>query len=179
MHFPNISIRDKFIKWESYAGNNKICERFPPKEWHKMVADIHSDRDWKQFLSDYSHFVKCYMLYRCNDNTPIAFAYIMQEDEKGKVVSFHGGGWDKSISLTLLYYRGMIRLVEALLDCGLKVRTTCLKENSTALRFLKSGGFVNYRTSDKYLNFWINKNRLKSSKIYKLITNIDEQNRKF
>ena len=130
---------DNVIAWQPISDKDLICEKFSKEDWHKMVADINSDRDWQQFLSDYSHFVKCYMLYRCNDNTPIAFAYIMQEDEKGKVVSFHGGGWDKSISLTLLYYRGMIRLVEALLDCGLKVRTTCLKENSTALRFLKSG----------------------------------------
>lgn len=178
MHLPDISIRDKFIKWEPYAGNNQICSRFSLEEWHKMVADIYSDRDWQQFLSEYSLFVKCYILYCCNDSTPIAFAYVMQEDEKGKIVSFHGGGWDKSIGLTLLYYRGMIRLVESLLDSGLKVRTTCLKDNLTALRFLRSGGFVNYRTGDKYHHFWINKNRLKSSKIYKLIINIDEQNRK-
>ena len=167
MHFPNISIRDKFIKWESYAGNNKICERFTPKEWQKIVSDIHSDRDWKQFLSDYSHFVKCYMLYRCNDNTPIAFAYIMQEDEKGKVVSFHGGGWGKSVANTLLYYRGMICLVESLLNNGLKVRTACLKSNTVAYRFIKSAGFVNHRNSDTYHYFWINKKRLYNSKIYK------------
>ena len=132
-----------------------------------MVADINSDRDWQQFLSDYSLLVKCFVLYRKADDTPIAFAYIMEEDDKGKIVSFHGGGWGKSIANTLLYYRGMIRLVESLLNDGLKVRTACLISNTIAYRFIKSAGFVNYRNSDTYHYFWINKKRLYSSRIYK------------
>ena len=52
------------------------------------------------------------MLYRKADDTPIAFAYIMEEDDKGKIVSYHGGGWGKSVANTLLFYRGMICLVE-------------------------------------------------------------------
>lgn len=91
----------------------------------------------------------------------------MEEDDKGKIVSFHGGGWGKSVANTLLFYRGMICLVESLLNDGLKVRTACLKGNTVAYRFIKSAGFVNLRNSDTYHYFWINKKRLYSSRIYK------------
>ena len=61
----------------------------------------------------------------------------------------------------------MIRLVESLLNDGLKVRTACLISNTIAYRFIKSAGFVNYRNSDTYHYFGINKKRLYSSRIYK------------
>lgn len=165
--FERLNATDNIVEWRPYIAGQEICNRFPIDEWHKMVADIDSDEDWEQFLSEYPQFVKCYVLYRINDNEPIAFAYTMQEDEHGKVVSFHGGGWNKSISHTFLYYRGMTVLVEILLNCGFRVRTACRKENLTAYRFIKSAGFVNYRNSDTYHYFWINKKRLYNSKIYK------------
>lgn len=160
---------DDVIEWKAYRAE-KICTMFPFHEWHQIVADVDNDTDWENFLTEYDEFVKCFVLYRRKDNRPIAFAYILQEDEQGNIVSFHGGGWHRSVMHTMLYYRGMIRLVESLLNDGLKVRTACLKENDIAYRFIKSAGFVNYRNSDTYRYFWINKKRLISSKIYKLIT---------
>lgn len=158
---------DSLIEWKPYCKGQVLCENFNIEEWHKIVTDVDSDRDWQQFLSDYSHIVKCHILFRKIDDTPIAFAYTIKEDDKGKVVSFHGGGWDKSIANTLLFYRGMILLVEALLNDGLKVRTACLKGNTIAYRFIKSAGFVNHLNTDTFHYFWINKKRLYNSKIYK------------
>lgn len=160
---------DNVIEWKPYRAE-LLCSMFPLQEWQQIVSDINNDTDWAIFLTEYSEFVKCFVLYRRKDNKPIAFAYILQEDEQGNIVSFHGGGWDKSISHTLLYYRGMIQLIKTLLNNGLKVRTACTTKNTIAYRFIKSAGFVNYRNSDTYRYFWINKKRLISSKIYKLIT---------
>ena len=159
---------DDVIEWKIYRAE-KLCTMFPLYEWHQIVADIDNDTDWANFLTEYGEFVKCFVLYHRKDNNPIAFAYILQEDEYGNIVSLHGGGWNKSIMHTLLYYRGMVRLVETLLNNGHKVRTACTIENDRAYRFIKSIGFVNYRNSDTYRYFWINKNRLTSSKIYNLI----------
>ena len=72
---------------------------------------------------------------------------------KFKTVSFHGGGWNKSIYHTLLYYRGAAILIKALLNFCIKVRTSCLISNKTAYRFLKSIGFVNYLNSKNYHYF--------------------------
>lgn len=157
---------DDVIEWKAYRAE-KICTMFPFHEWHQIVADVDNDTDWENFLTEYDEFVKCFVLYRRKDNKPIAFAYILQEDEQGNIVSFHGGGWNKTILHTLLYYRGMIRLIETLLKNGFKVRTACTIENSTAYRFIKSAGFVNYRNNNTYKYFWINHKRLFNSKIYK------------
>lgn len=157
------------LEWRSFVANTKLCSRFSADEWHKMVTDIDSDKDWEQFLSEYPQFVKCYILYHVTTNEPIAFAYTFMEDDKGKVVSFHGGGWKRSPYYTLLYYQGMINLVEMLINRGLKVRTACLRDNLVAYRFLKSAGFVNYNSTLDWHYFWINRHRLMSSKIYKRI----------
>lgn len=162
------SISDDKIKWEPFS-NETLCSRFSFDSWHKMVADIDNDKDWAQFLGEYSDLVRCYVLYCKLDNEPIAFAYILQEDEDGKIVSFHGGGWCRSVKHTMLYYRGMIRLVESLLERGLKVRTACKLDNIIAYRFIKSAGFVNYRNGEKYHHFWANEKRLYNSKIYRYL----------
>ena len=159
---------DNVIEWKPYRAE-LLCSMFPLQDWLQIVSDIDNDTDWANFLTEYSEFVKCFVLYRRKNNKPIGFVYLLQEDEQGNIVSFHGGGWNKSISHTLLYYRGMILLIETLLNNGLKVRTTCTNENYIAYRFIKSAGFVNYRNSDKYHHFWINKKRFTSSHIYKYI----------
>lgn len=159
---------DNIIEWKSYRAE-LLCSMFPLQDWLQIVSDIDNDTDWANFLTEYSEFVKCFVLYRRKDNKPIGFAYILQEDEQGNIVSLHGGGWNKSISHSLLYYRGMVRLVEALLNNGVKVRTTCKIWNNRAYRFIKSAGFVNYKDINTYKYFWINKKRLTSSNIYKYI----------
>lgn len=154
------------LEWRPFTANVNICSKFSINEWHKIVTDIDSDADWNDLVSEYYPFIKCYILYKTANGEPIAFAYTLQEDDKGKVVSFHGGGWDKSIHHTMLYYQGAVMLIDTLLNLGLKVRTSCLVDNKTAFRFLKSIGFVNYRSTDKWHYFWINARRLKYYNIY-------------
>lgn len=161
------------LEWKPYVANVNICSKFTTKEWRKMVTDVKSDRDWNRLVAENYPFIKCYVLYKTANSEPIAFAYILQEDDKGEVVSLHGGGWNKSLYHTLLYYQGAIMLINTLLNSGLKVRTSCLIDNMTAYRFLKSIGFVNYRSSNKWHYFWINAQRLKYSNIYtKRITDV-------
>lgn len=105
------------------------------------------------------------------DGTPIAFSFFLQEDDKGKVVSIHGGGWEHTVRDTLLYYRGFVLLLLALLNTGIKVRIVCRKENEVADRFVRSVGFVQYADTQTNTLFWINKRRLLNSKIYKRIFN--------
>lgn len=159
-------VGDSIVKWELYK-NEDVFNKFPLEEWNLMVTDVYSEKEWQKLVSKYRDWVRCYIMRTCNDNKEIAFAYLYNEDGQFKTVSFHGGGWNKSIYHTMLYYRGAIVLIKALLDIGIKVQTSCLVDNKTAFRFLKSIGFVNYRTSDTYHYFWINKKRLYNSKIYK------------
>lgn len=162
----NFACGDNIIKWDNY--NQEItCNKFSFEEWHKIVTDIDTEEDWKSFLVNYSDLVECYILKDVDCNDTIGFVYLYNESIPNRIVSIHGGGWEKSMRFSLLYYRGIIILIENLLNKGIKVRTSCLVDNGRALRFLKSVGFVIYRTSDTYVQMWINEKRLKNSTIYK------------
>lgn len=164
----NFPCGDDLIRWDSY-NNEYVCNRFSIDEWHKMVCDIDTETEWQYFVSEYSDFVKCYILRKIGCNEAIAFVYLYKESITNKVVSIHGGGWGKSVHLSLLFYRGLIVMVDYLLLQGIKVRTSCLVENERAYRFLKSMGFVKYYASDTKIYMWINEKRLKSSSVYKLL----------
>ena len=96
---------------------------------------------------------------------------IYSDDEWNNFLSesLHGGGWCKTVENTLLYYRGIIVLIQDLINKGLKVRTSCFKDNMVAKRFLRSVGFVQYKETTTQYHFWINRKRLINSFIYKRI----------
>ena len=162
------SISDSIIKWEVFS-NEKLCEHFPLEEWKLMVSDIESDKEWSTFLNDYRDFIKCYVLYIRKTEQKIGFVYLYNESKLFNVVSVHGGGWGKGTKMSLMYYRGLLLMIEYLLNQGRKVRTSCFVGNDRALRFLTSIGFVKYHTSDNSHYMWINIKRLQNSKIYKYI----------
>ena len=163
-------LKDDMILWIHHTKIKcEICGNFAPNDWNKIVADFDSDKEWKSFLDECEDYAQCYILCKCNDGMPIGFSYFIQEDEKGKIVSSHGGGWHKSMKNSLLYYRGYITMIHALLALNLKVRTSCLKKNNVAKRFIRSTGFVQYKETATSLLFWINEKRLHNSPIYKRI----------
>lgn len=165
----NRSFRDTIIEWNVYKKDKAICSRFALNEWNKIVSDIYSDDEWNSYLLKCEGYVQCYILCKCKENKPVAFSFIMQEDDKGHVVSLHGGGWHKTVESTLLYYRGLIVLIQQLMHRGIKVHTSCFKNNVIAKRFLRSVGFVQYKETATSLLFWINEKRLYNSPIYKRI----------
>lgn len=155
-------LSDGTIKWVPYCRGEIVCKRYSLDDWHKIVHDIDSDEEWADFLEE-SFFVKCYVLKHCSNNESIAFAYVMQENYEGTIVSIHGGGWGSSS----LHFRGYILMLKHLLEKGLKVRTYCHLTNTTAIRFDRSVGFVPYRYTKDEVFMWIDEKRLKNSKIYK------------
>ena len=157
-------LSDEYIKWVAYTKDEKICERYPLDIWHQAVHDIDSDEEWGEFLSK-SCVVKCYVLKLSSNEKSIAFAYTIQEDISGKIISIHGGGWENP----LMHYRGYILMLQHLLDQGLKVRTYCQLSNPTAIRFSRSVGFVPYRYTEDEVFMWISKKRLMSCAPYKRI----------
>ena len=76
--FPDL-IADDFVRWEPYAKEDILCKRFSPDEWHMIVADIHSDEEWADFLIENPDFVRCFVLKRCDDCHSIAFIYLLKE----------------------------------------------------------------------------------------------------
>lgn len=164
-----MEISDGKVSWTKYTRDNILCGHFSLREWHLIVSDIDSDRDWSELLKN-NLLINCYILKQCSTNEPIAFLYTKHESLNGKVISLHGGGWKKSFTHTILFYRGFILMVERLLQDKIKVRTSCTKDNIVAYRFIKSIGFVNYKYSGNYCYFWINNQRLRSSKIYNYIS---------
>lgn len=159
---------DNVVGWSHY-NQEIICDRFSFEEWHKIVDDIDTDDKWRHFLSEFDDFVKCYILKEIDCNNSIGFVYLYKESISNKIVSIHGGGWGKSMRLSLLYYRGMILMIKYLLKQSYKVRSSCLITNTRAFRFLHSLGFVKYCTTETHHYMWINEKRLKASRIYEYI----------
>ena len=155
-------LSDGVVKWVPYCKEEKICEQFSPDDWHKIVHDIKSDKEFGEFLKK-TDFIECYVLKFCSNNKSIAFLYTIQEDVEGSKFSIHGGAWGSP----LIHYRGYILMIKHLFEQGFKVRTYCQSSNSTAIRFNRSVGFIPYRYTEDEVFMWISEIRLKNSKIYK------------
>lgn len=136
---------------------------FSQLDWYNIVEDIHSDQEWADFVEAHPGFVSCYILKKCDDGEPLAFIYLLQEYDNEMIVSIHGGGWSKP----LLYYRGYILMLRTLMERGYKVRTYCNRDNSSAIRFSRSVGFIPYSYTDSKVYMWVNYKRMTSSKLYK------------
>lgn len=156
------SLSDSIVSWHPYVSSDVVRDNFQFEEWNKIVGDINSDKEWAIFLKK-TAYVKCFMLRNCLDNVSIAFLYVMQEDDKGEVISVHGGGWESPLK----YYRGYILMLKHLLCLGFKVRTYCRLSNLAAIRFDRSVGFVPYRYTEDEVFMWISRKRLEDSKLYK------------
>lgn len=136
---------------------------FSQLDWYNIVEDIHSDQEWADFVEAHPGFVSCYILKECDDGEPLAFIYLLKEYDNEMIVSIHGGGWSKP----LLYYRGYILMLRTLMERGYKVRTYCNRDNSSAIRFSRSVGFIPYSYTDSKVYMWVNYKRMTSSKLYK------------
>lgn len=136
---------------------------FSQFDWYNIVEDIHSDQEWADFVEAHPGFVSCYILKKCDDGEPLAFIYLLKEYDNEMIVSIHGGGWSKP----LLYYRGYILMLRTLMERGYKVRTYCNRDNSSAIRFSRSVGFIPYSYTDSKVYMWVNYKRMTSSKLYK------------
>ena len=157
-------LSDSLVRWKAYKEGDNIIARFTFDEWHKIAADIDSEKELYELLTLYPHKIQGFVLYENSTYEAVGVVYLLKEKGKSKAVSYHGGGWGKSIKLSLLYYRGCILLIEYLLRLGYRVRTYCSVDNNRAYRFTHSLGFVLYRISEN------RKYRLRASKIYKKIS---------
>lgn len=155
-------IEDHIVRWEPYKKGDSLYTRFLSDEWYKAVADIHSDDEWYNFLSENNDFANCYILKRQKDNHSIAFLYILNEYDNNKIVSIHGGGWESP----LLYYRGYVLFLKNILENGYKVRTYCSIDNKKVIRLSKGIGYRIYKRNTYYLYMWLSLSNLKNSKIY-------------
>ena len=166
--FDKEQLSDGIVRWVPYSKTEPVCSRFSIEQWHLSVKDVDSD-DELAIVLECNEFLDFYILKLCSDCKSIAFAYIIPHGVKIDYVSIHGGGWGKSMYLSLLYYRGIILLIEGLLTQKRKVRTACDVNNIRAYHFIRSLGFVRYKIANGRFLFWINIERLQNCKIYKYI----------
>lgn len=165
----DIHIKDPLIRWKSYKYGDNIVSQYAYDEWLKIASDVYSEEELNSLLTLYPNKIQGFVLYDNRSSTPIAFVYLLNESKEHGILSFHGGGWGKSLRLTLLYMRGAILLIEFLLGEGFKVHTYCDKENRNAYKFMHGLGFVRYRTIEGRIYQWVNLQRLHNSKVYKYI----------
>ena len=155
-------VEDHLIRWELYAPGEMLCAKFSSDEWHHIVADIHSDKEWGDFLMTNPNFVYCYVLKRCFDNQSIAFIYILKEYDNERIISIHGGGWLSPV----LYCRGYALILQSILEKGYKVRTYCSIDNKRSLRLSTGLGYVVYKKTPQTVYMWLSLRNLKRSRMY-------------
>ncbi len=160
---------DSKIRWERYADGNGVIDKFSKEDWHKIASDIDSEEELRELLESFPHKIQAFVLYENGTNEAIGFIYLLKERRNYKTLSYHGGGWKRSIKFTYLYLRGTILMIEHILSQGYKVQTYCSIENSKAYKFMQSLGFVKYSIAESCIRQWINTKRLRNSLIYKKI----------
>ncbi len=165
----NPTLKNKCVQWKIYTSNDVICSRFHKKEWIKIADDIENDKELCDLLVKYPHLIQGYILYENSTEKPIAFVYLLNESPQKKIISMHGGGWEKTPRLSILFMQGAILLIEHLLKNGFKVQTYCSKDNAIAFRFMQGLGFYCYRTTETKLYQVIDLKRLYDSHIYKYL----------
>ena len=165
----NESIGDSYVKWVPYKDGDDILNKFSKEDWHLIASDVNSEDELSELLRSYPHKIQGFVLYEIATEQPIAFVYILKESSADDMVSYHGGGWHKSMHHTILYSRGTIVMVEKLLSKGFKVITYNDIGNKRAFHFMQGVGFAKYYTSDTNNYMFINDDLLKNSKMYEYL----------
>lgn len=155
------------IEWRT-VRNIKAEEMFSLTDWSKIFTNLSSYLEINEFLS--KGYGQCFIARNLLDNEDFASVFIFYEDYKENKIVFHGGGWKKSN--TLLHYTAFVYLLERLFKRGYKIRTSCLRSNKKAFRFLHSVGFVNHYTTENYHYFWLPQKRFMKTNIYKRVNNV-------
>ena len=162
-------IKGKNVFLVPYTSEVQICKRFSKEDWHKIADDIDNDEELSELFIQYPHLIQGFILNDNIRNQPIGFCYILKERNARNAVSFHGGGWNQSVRMSILYVEGTILLIEYLLKLGYKVRTYCSIDNLRAYKFMHGLGFVCYRKTSKRIYQWINLKRLYRNPIYNIL----------
>lgn len=144
----HIGPRDGRFIWRLYSGEDLLAPgRFSLENWHKIVSDIDTMDEWRDFLDEYSSYSTCYVLYRTGDMTPIAMSWILAEHgqfddcERGMAVSVHGGGWSDNFIDKNYYAKGWMVMTDYLSSLGCRVFTNVENNNPSALHLIKRTGF--------------------------------------
>lgn len=156
------------IEWRT-VRNIKAENMFSLEDWSKIFTGISSYLEVNKTLS--LGCGQCFVARNLLNNEDFAFVFIYKKDYKENKIVFHGGGWKKG--KTLLHYTAFVYLLERLFKRGYKIRTSCLKTNKKAFRFLHSVGFVNYYTTENYHYFWLPQKRFMKTNIYKRVNNVN------
>lgn len=152
------------IEWYSIK-NIKSENMFSETDWSKIFTDLSSYLEVNEFLS--LGCGQCFVARNLLNNEDFAFVFICLEDYKANKIVFHGGGWKQGN--TMLHYTALVYLLERLFKRGYKIRTSCLRSNQKAFRFIHSVGFINHYTSENYHYFWLPYKRFINTNIYKRI----------
>lgn len=147
------------IEWRE-RSSEEIFDRFEPSEWLKIFSDCESRESFENFAN--AGFGKCWIAYDTEAAQPLAFIFIYTM-ENDSVAIFHGGGWSKQPTTN---YICMTTLLNKLFGMRYRIRTSCLRDNKVAFRFLHSVGFIKYRTEGNYDFLWLSEKRFKQSLIY-------------
>ena len=142
-----IGPRDGRFIWRLYSGEDLLAPgRFSLENWHKIVSDIDTMGEWRDFLDEYSSYSTCYVLYRTEDMNPIAMSWILAEHgqfddcERGMAVSVHGGGWSDRFADRYYYARGWMVMVKYLSSSGCRVFTSVENDNTPTLHLVGNTG---------------------------------------
>lgn len=159
------------VGWKPYDMDFGIIKRFTLTEWHQIMSDIDNEEQWKEHLKLCQSVMQCLLLHRIDDDSPFAFAIILDEVKRQDTISIHGGAWQHNLGTSRYVYCGLILLIEAFLCAGIQVRTRCNVTNKKTARFLVSLGFICYGRKNGISYYQIDQMHLQESHAFKLLNN--------
>ena len=161
-------LSNKSVVWYPYTGKEAVVAHFSSNEWFQIMPFVKSDEEFRHWVSGLEEHAYCWLLRNKNSGKDIAFLIFLRHHKDKKRLVMHGGAWADGGG-KCFYPQAMIMLLRYMLRLGLKIHTTCDKENFRAIKFDRALGFRPYRYDLGRIYFYITLRSLEQSFLFQYI----------
>lgn len=128
--------------------SDKILSKFTLEDWQKIVSWIRSEKELFSYIQELPYSMATLVYASKKTDEPLNFILLLRDHPQDhNVISFHGGGW----SSPFINFRTGRQLLQTLLRCGFKVRTSVNIDNKVAQRFVEALGMKKTTRKDDVL----------------------------
>ena len=144
----NCPLDSEYAFRECRASDN-ILSKFAPLDWHRIVSWIHSQEELTKYTQELPYSMAALVYAAKKTDDPLNFLILLRDHpEDHNIISCHGGSWSSPV----ISFRAGRQLIQTLLRCGFKVRTSINIKNRAAQRFVETLGMK--KTTRKDDVFW-------------------------
>ena len=129
-------------------ASDKILSKFRQEDWLKIVSWIRSDKELFNYIQELPYSMAALVYASKKTDDPLNFILLLRDHpEDPNIISFHGGSW----SSPFINFRTGRKLLQTLLRCGFKIRTSVNTNNRVAQRFVEALGMKKTTRKDEVL----------------------------